>query len=397
MIELILLNIYSRNMKLSRRSQRIIPSQTIALDSLAKSLQAQGQKIINLTAGELDFNAPTSLKQGASQAVKASNNKYTTPAGLPELRQALAKSINKRLRTKYTEEEIIIVNGAKQGLYSLCQTILNPGDEVILPLPAWVSYFEDIKLAGGKAVEVPTDDDFELNIKAIKQALTKKTKAILLNSPNNPTGKVYDKKNVLALTKLIKGKDIWLISDEVYATLTYGKRHVSPITLMPSLKKQFVYIGGASKEMSITGWRIGWLVGPKDLIKGMAKLQSHQCGNVCNLVQLAVLNGLQKGVKENQQYLAELKRRRQLVTQELKRLPELKFKPPEGAFYFFIDITEVDKNSVHLATKLLKKAGVAVVPGLYFGAEGYIRLSFANSYANLQKAMKRLQEFITKY
>lgn len=384
-------------MQLSHRSQKIIPSQTLALDSQAKKLQAGGKEVINLTAGEPDFDLPLVIKQGALKAIKTGNNKYSNSVGLEPLRQTLAKVTSQKLKVKYSAEEIIVVNGAKQGLYSLFQVILNPGDEVVVLKPYWVSYLEQIKLASGKPVIVPTAENFELDVNAIKKVLTKKTRVVLLNSANNPSGKIYTKKNLLALSKLIRNKNIWLISDEVYAVLTYGYRFLSPITLMPNLKKQFVYIGSASKELALPGWRVGWLAGPKDLIKALAKLQSHLCGNVNNIAQLAVLAGFQKDIKETKQFLAELKRRRQMVSAELSRIPGLRFQKPEGAFYFFIDISQIEKDSVEFATQLLSKAGVAVVPGVFFGTEGYIRLSFANSYASLQKAMKKLKQFILNY
>lgn len=384
-------------MRLSSRCQKITPSQTLALDAQAKKLQAEGKNIINLTAGELDFAVPKKLQQGAIAAAKQGNNLYTKAAGLDSLRQAVAKTLSRKLRVKYAAEEIIITNGAKQGLYSLFQVILNPGDEVIVPLPAWVSYFEHIKLAGGKAIRVPTTDKFELDLKAIKKALNKKTKAILLNSPNNPTGKIYANKNLLALSKLIAKKNIWLISDEVYASITFDKKFISPVTLSPGLKKQFVYLGSASKEMAITGWRLGWLAGPEELIKGLARLQGHLCGNVCNLAQLAAVEALTQGLKESKKILAELKRRRRLVYRAINSLPGLSCQNPDGAFYFFINTSQVDHDSIRFCARLLNEAGVALVPGDFFGAPGYVRLSFANNYTNLLKAVNRIKKFIGHY
>lgn len=380
---------------LSKKIQEISLSPSIKLDAMAKDMIARGDFVINLTAGELDFDTFSEVKQASIKAIRKSYNKYTSPAGLASFRQVIVTHIKKHFNLEYKNDEVIVGNGAKQILYNIFQAILNPGDQVIVPIPAWVSYTEQIKLAGGKAVLVKTKKDFHLDIDAIKKKINKKTKAIVLNTPNNPTSVVYTKAELQALNQVIKNKNIYVISDDIYRTILYEDAKFTSFAQIN--KQQTLLVDGVSKSCALTGWRVGWCAGNKDVIEAMTCLQSHASGNVCNIAQFGAQAAIILSVDKFKKFKKQLGKRRKYLIHELNKIPEISFFEPEGAFYFFINIKNLEPDSIKFCEKLLKKEKLAVVPGIFFGLDGYIRLSFSNSLPHIKEGTQRFRHFIANY
>lgn len=380
--------------KLSAKIKKCALSETLRLDTLAKEMQSCGENVINLAAGQPDFETFSEVKNAIKKAVIKGNNKYSAPAGMPLLKESVVGLIRRDYEIKYQSNEIIITNGAKQGLYSLFQVLLNKGDEVIIPMPAWVSYVEQVKLADSRPVLVKTKKNFHLDIQEIKNNITKKTKLIVLNSPNNPTGAVYSKQELLALNKLIFHKNIFIISDDPYRYILFKKKFYSFASIN---KDQAIIVDSISKSHSVPGWRLGWVAGPLEIISALAKLQGQISGNVCNLAQIAGIKALSLPKNLINPWVKEYNKRRNFLKTELSKIPELSYIAPEGAFYFFINITKISKNSVNFCEQLLKKEKLVLVPGKAFGLDGYVRLSFANSMKDLIEAIKRLNKYINNY
>lgn len=357
-------------------------SPTIALDTQAKALAAAGHDVINLTAGELDFLVPPAIQQAVSQTALGGMNRYSPVAGQLTARQAVCAYEQRQHGVTYTPEQILITNGAKQALATAFLALLEPGDEVIVLQPAWVSYVEQIKLAGGKPVSVETNEHFLPEINLIVQAITPRTKGIVLNYPNNPTGAVYAKTFLQELADLAYQQHWWVMSDEIYEHILYDQvSFVSFAKVYPNT----IVINGLSKAAAVTGWRIGYAAGPNDIIQAMIAVQSHLTGNVSNVMQAALLPGLSTGLP--QEWLDELKQRRQLVCAALKQ------PLPSGAFYVFSDIRDYGLDSITFCQRLLAEQQVALVPGTYFGRDGFVRISFASSQDRLRQSMQRLEQF----
>lgn len=374
---------------LSGRVANLEESATLALNAKVKELAAAGQPVFNLTAGELDFSTPDFIQK--SVAGQLDQNKYTAVAGLPALRQAIADYESRRLGLKFDIDNVVMTAGVKTGIFGLLQVLLNHGDEVILPIPAWVSYVHMISLAGGKAVPVPLTDKSDLDVIAIKKALKPKTKVIIINSPHNPTGTVFSKAALIELTKTIKNKPIMVISDDIYATLLYGQKFTSMAqTSLPA--KQLLVANGFSKSQALTGWRIGYVVAPPIIADSLNSFLSHAVGNAPLPSQLAAIEALKRGNQPTG--LAKLQKRKKLVERVLAKTPGLKFNPPGGAFYFWLDIRPITKDSTKWCEQLLNETGVALVPGEAFLAPGFARLSFAADERNLTEALKRLHQFV---
>jgi aspartate aminotransferase len=383
-------------MQLAKRIESLSESGTIKQSSLVKALQAQGKNIINLTAGELDFGTPLYLQKAVAK--KLPENKYTNTLGLPLLRQLIAKKIKKETGWQISSQNIAATAGAKTGLFALFQTIINPGDEVIIPIPAWVSYEHQIKLAGGKPIFVPLSKNYDLDIKAIKGKITKKTKAIIINSPHNPTGKIFSRPALLALNKLIKNTGIFVISDEIYNTLTYlpKKSVVKSLAEVISNKSKLIIINGFSKSEAITGWRIGYAVAAEKIISGMNKFLSHAGGNPAVPSQWAAITALKQN-KSKTQTLNILAKRRILASRLLKTIPGISFYEPGGAFYFFIDVRPICRDTQKFCRLLLAKQQAALIPGEAFQAPGFIRLSFAASEKDIALGINCLKNFIANF
>lgn len=393
--------------ELARRAAGISPSPTLAIDAQAKAMKAKGIQVINFSAGEPDFDTPEHIKQAAIDALKAGFTRYTPVAGIPELRQAVCDNLKNR-GLSYEPADIVVSCGAKHSLYNAMQVLLNDGDEVIISAPYWVSYYEQIKLAGGVPVVVNTDatTDFKLTPAALKAALTPRTKLLILNSPCNPTGVVYSRNELEALAEVVLAHGLMVISDEIYAALLYdGLTHTSIAALGPEIKERTIVIDGVSKTYAMTGWRIGYAAAPRPIAKAMTDLQSHSTSNPTSIAQkaaVAALTGSQEPV-EAMRY--EFEKRRNRILAGLRELPEVECNQPGGAFYVFPYIGklfgrrfrgQVLASSTDVATVLLNEYQLAVVPGIAFGADPFLRLSYATSMTQIEAGLERLKAFIVE-
>lgn len=368
-------------------------------------MKAQGVKVINFSAGEPDFDTPEHIKKAAVEALEAGFTKYTPVPGIDELRQAVAEKLSRERGVEYSPKEIVVSCGAKHSLYNALQVCCEEGDEVVLVAPYWVSYYEQVKLAGARPVVVETDEatEFKLTKAALKEVLTPRTKLLILNSPCNPTGTVYDKKELEELAEVILEHNLWVISDEIYAALIYdGLKHVSIASLGREMKERTILIDGVSKAYAMTGWRIGFAAAPLPVAQAMADLQSHSTSNPTSIAQkaaLAALTGSQEPVERMRQ---EFEVRRNLMLEELQALPGITCTRPGGAFYLFPNVSgllgkkfkgQSLNSSTDIAAALLQHFHVAVVPGIAFGNDNYLRLSYATSREQIEAGLKRLAEF----
>jgi len=390
--------------KISRRAALISPSPTLAIDAKAKALKAQGVEVINFSAGEPDFDTPQHIKAAAVQALEEGFTRYTPVAGIPELRREVARYFSLR-GLSYSPEEIVVSCGAKQSLYNALQVLLEEGEEAVLISPYWVSYHEQVKLAGGKPVVVHTDsaEGFKVTPEALEAALTPRTRAVILNSPCNPTGAVYTRQELESLAELARERDIWVISDEIYSALLYdGLQHVS-IASFPGMKERSIVVDGASKTYAMTGWRIGFAAAPLPIAQAMISIQSHSTSNPNSIAQKAVLAALRGSQEPVEKMRLEFDRRRLMMLEGLRAIPGIKCHRPGGAFYLFPDVGEllgrrfrgrILSSSLEIAEVLLEEFRVAVVPGEAFGAPGYLRLSYATSRDQIEKGLKALSLFV---
>lgn len=379
-------------MNLSPKANLITESLTIKLSSQAKKLSDQGKKIINLTAGELDFDTPIYVQKEIKKHLH--QNKYTPTIGLPKLRHAIAGQIFKDYKIKYSASNIAVTAGCKQALFESLFAILKKGDEVIVPSPDWVTYRHQIVLNDALPVIVPLTKKFDLDVVKIKKAITKKTKAIILNSPNNPTGSIYSKESLAFLKKILKNKPIYLIIDDIYSKIIYDKTYRSPTLFAPE-RKYLILINGFSKSQALMGWRIGYVAASKSIIQAIAAFQSHTTGNSALLSQIAAEKIIEKGDK-TENFVKILKTRRDLVNNLLKTIPKISYQIPQGAFYYFIDISKIETNTTTFCAKLLNQ-GLALVPGEAFGAPEFVRLSYAAATPQLVAGIKILKNFCRNY
>ncbi|MEH6945841.1 pyridoxal phosphate-dependent aminotransferase [Bacillus sp. JJ634] len=390
-------------MKLAKRVQALTPSTTLAITAKAKELKAQGLDIIGLGAGEPDYNTPAHIIEAAVQSMNEGQTKYTPSAGLPKLKEVIIAKLKKDQGLDYTPSEIIVGTGAKHALYTLFQAILDEGDEVIVPTPYWVSYPEQIKLAEGTPVYVEgkEENQYKITKEQLEAAITDRTKAIIINSPSNPTGMLYTKEELQALGEVCLAHDILIVSDEIYEKLVYGgAQHVSIAQLSPQLKEQTIIINGVSKSHSMTGWRIGYAVGNEAIIKAMTNLASHSTSNPTTTAQygaIAAYEGTQAPVEEMRQAFES---RLNTIHAKLVEIPGITCIKPQGAFYLFPNVKEAAtltgySNVDDFVKALLEEALVAVIPGSGFGAPDNIRLSYATSLEQLEKAVERIHTFVT--
>ncbi len=380
---------------ISDRAKRISPSETLAITAKAKKLKSEGKDVIVFAAGEPDFFTPENVKLSAKQAIDNNFTKYTQASGIPELKQAICNKLKRENNLEYAADSIIVSNGGKHSLYNAFQAILNSGDEVLLPVPYCGSYIDQIRLAEGTPVLVETGDDFKVTAEQLKSKLTKKTKAILLNSPNNPSGAVIGEEELKKIAELAVEKNLFVVSDEVYEHFIYERKHTSIASLNENIKKLTTTVNAVSKTYAMTGWRIGYCAAEKEIISAMSALQSHMTSNPCSIAQMAAveaLNGQQDSVKEMKQ---AFEKRRNLMVNGLNKIPGISCRVPEGAFYAFPCIKRLNfANSQDLTMKLLDEKYVGVVPGTAFGMEGYIRLSYACSEDDIRKGLERIREFV---
>ncbi len=390
------MNIISDNLK------RIKPSPTIAVTQKARELRAAGKDVIGLGAGEPDFDTPNNIKNAAIKAIRDGDTKYTAVDGTPALKNAIIRKFKKENNLKYSAEEITVGTGGKQVLYNAFMATLNKGDEVIIPAPFWVSYPDMVLLAGGKPkiVKCSEADNFKLTPAKLSKAITKKTKWIIFNSPSNPSGASYTKAEINKLSKvLIKNKKIHILSDDIYEHITYDKAKYFTIAQISNLKNRTLTMNGVSKSYAMTGWRIGYAGGPKEIIKAIRKVQSQSTSNPSSVSQAAAveaLNGTQKFIKTRSR---EFKKRRDFVVRSLNKINGINCLTPNGAFYVFPSCKKLLGKKTKLKTdtefveKLLEKSNVAVVQGSAFGLPGHFRISYATSMLKLKVAMVRIKFF----
>ena len=391
--------------RISSRISAIAESATLKVDAKAKALQAAGRPVISYAAGEPDFSTPAHIVDAALAAVKDPKNyRYTPAAGLPELKQAIADKTKRDSGWAVDPSQVIVTNGGKQAVYQAFATLLDAGDEVLVPTPYWTTYPEAIKLAGGKQVDVfaGADQNYLVTVDQLEAARTDKTKVLLFVSPSNPTGAVYSPEQTKAIGEWADKHGLWVIADEIYQNLTYdGLKAVSIVDAVPALQDRTILVNGVAKTYAMTGWRLGWMVGPADAIKAAANLQSHLSSNVSNISQraaIAALTGPQEPVEEMRK---AFDRRRKLIVEELRKIPGFEVPMPEGAFYVYCDVTGLlnkewggvtPTNSLELADLILDQAEVAAVPGEAFGPSGYLRFSYALGDAQLLEGVQRLQK-----
>ena len=390
------MSIVSNNLK------RIKPSPTIAVTSKAREMRAAGKDVIGLGAGEPDFDTPDNIKDAAIEAIKRGETKYTAVDGTPKLKKAIQGKFTRENNLSYELDQISVGTGGKQVLYNVFMATLNPGDEVIIPAPYWVSYPDMVLLAGGKPkiVKCSEKNEFKITPDELKKAIGKKTKWLIINSPSNPTGSCYTRNEIEELSKiLIKNKNVYILSDDIYEHITYDDFKFFTIAQIKALKDRTLTMNGVSKSYSMTGWRIGYGAGPKDIIKAVAKIQSQSTTNPSSISQAAAveaLNGTQDFIKTRSD---SFKERRDYVVDTLNSINGLSCLKPSGAFYVFPNCKKLLGKKTKLKTdkefveKLLDKAEVAVVQGSAFGLDGYFRISYATSMENLKKALDRIKSF----
>ena len=386
----------------SNSLKRIKPSPTIAVTSKAREMRAAGKDVIGLGAGEPDFDTPDNIKEAAIEEIRKGDTKYTAVDGTPALKKAIQAKFSRENDLSYELDQISVGTGGKQVLYNAFMATINKGDEVIIPAPYWVSYPDIVLLAGGKPKIIKCDEknNFKLTPEKLTKAVSKKTKWIIINSPSNPTGSGYTKDEIIALSKiLIKYKNLYILSDDIYEHITYDDFKFFTIAQIDKLKSRTLTMNGVSKSYSMTGWRIGYAAGPKEIIKAMAKIQSQSTSNPTSISQAAAveaLNGTQDFISERSN---SFKERRNFVVDSLNNIKGISCLSPEGAFYVFPNCKKLLNKKTKLKTdkdfveKLLEKAEVAVVQGSAFGLDGYFRISYATSMENLKKAMQRIKTF----
>lgn len=390
-------------MQLSQRTQSVKPSATVTINAKATQLKSQGVDIINLSVGEPDFDTPEYIKEAAIKAIQAGYTKYTANDGLPTLKDAIVEKFKTENNLHYTRDQVLVSCGAKQSLYNLMQAAINPGDEVIIPAPYWVSYPAMVELASGKPVIIHTTSEnrFIPTAEQVKASITPQTRLIILNSPSNPTGMAYTKKDLLALADvLLQHPQIMITTDDMYEHIYWGhEKFQNIVNVCPDLWDRTIVCNGVSKSYAMTGWRIGYAAGPAEMIKTMGKVQSHSTSNPASISQYAAIAALQ-GDKTFIMNLKKIfKERHDFVQARLAAIPGVICPPADGAFYVFPDVRKAIarlglKDDIALSELILEKAHVAVVPGTEFGAPGFVRLSYATNLEVLSKAIERLTPFI---
>lgn len=392
---------------ISVKASGISPSPTLAIDSKFKEMKANGEDVVGFGAGEPDFDTPQHIKDAAIAAINAGFTKYTPAAGTVALRKAVADKFLRDNGLSYTAANIVISNGAKHSLVNAFMAICNPGDEVLVPAPFWVSYPEMIKLADGVPVVVKTkeENDFKATVDDFKKVLNDKTKAIVLNSPSNPTGMVYTKEELKAIADFAVENNIYVISDEIYEKLIYEGEHVSIASFNEKIKDLTIVINGVSKTYAMTGWRIGFAAANEKIAKAMANIQSHAASNPNSIAQAAALAALEGGEEEVERMRRHFMRRRDFMVETINKIDGVSCKNPHGAFYIMMNISElagkeyygkIINNADDFAELFLEVARVAVVPGTGFGADMYVRWSYATGMDNIVEGLERLKKFLAK-
>ena len=399
----------SEKPRVSKRIAAIAESATLAVDSKAKALKAAGRPVIGFGAGEPDFPTPDYIVNSAVEAAKvAANHRYTPAAGLPELRDAIVKKTKRDSNYEITSDQVLVTNGGKQAVYQAFASILDPGDEVLLPSPYWTTYPECIKLAGGVSVEVFADEsqNYLVSVEQLEKARTPKTKVVLFCSPSNPTGSVYSPEQVKVIGDWAHANGLWVVTDEIYEHLLYdGATAPSICVAVPALANRTIIINGVAKTYAMTGWRVGWMIGPKDVIKAATNLQSHLSSNVSNISQRAAITALTGDLSAVHKMGEAFDRRRKLIVKLLNEIPGVSCPNPTGAFYVYPSVKGVlgkeirgkrPKTSAELATLILEEVEVAAVPGEAFGPSGYLRFSYALGDEDIIEGIGRVKKLLSE-
>ncbi len=392
---------------ISKRLQSVSPSATLAIDAKAKELEAQGNDIVKFGVGEPDYPTPEHIKQAAVEAIQNDETRYTANNGIPPLREAICRKFLEDNGLEYSPDQILVSTGAKQSIYNAVMTLAEPGDEVIIVAPYWVSYPEQVRLAGAVPVVIQTDEStgFKMTPDMLEDAISQKTRALILNSPSNPTGSVYTQEELQGLADVLVKTDVCVISDEVYESLMYDDReHVSIASVTPSIKDQCIVVNGVSKAYAMTGWRIGYAAGPLDIIKSMGTVQSHSTSNAGSIAQWAALEALTGPKQPIFDMVAEYLKRRDYMTERLQALPGFTCSKPGGAFYIFPNIKELIGREIQGETitdsdafckLVLETSYVAIVPGTGFGSPENVRFSYSTSMDRIKEGMDRLEDLLT--
>jgi len=393
-------------LELSKRAQKISASLTLAISAKANKLKAAGEDVVSFGAGEPDFDTPEYICEAAREALEVGFTRYTAASGYEDLKNAVKDKLKRDNNLEYDTDQIIVSNGAKHSLFNTFQAILNPGDEVIIPVPYWLTYPETVKMGGGKPVFIETKEEegFKINIERLQEMVNEKTKALILNSPSNPTGSIYNKEELEAIAKVAVDNEIIVVSDEIYEKIVYdGNEHISIASLNEDIKDLTIVINGVSKAYAMTGWRIGYAAGPQEIIEIMSNIQSHATSNPNSIAQYASNAGLRGDHSFMEERRNKFSERRDYMYDKINSIEGLSCLKPGGAFYIMMNIEDIiGKNiagekiqdSFSFAEQLLEVKKVAVVPGVAFGADNFIRLSYANSLENIKEGLQRIEEFV---
>jgi aspartate aminotransferase len=383
--------------RLAKRLQKINPSSTLTITSKAKKLRSEGRDIISLAAGEPDFDTPEFIKKAAIEAIDTGFTKYTPTTGTPELKKIICEKFKRDNSLDYTPEQIVVSCGAKHSIFNTLLVLVNRGDEVVMPSPYWVSYPEMVNLCEGKPCFIKTspDNNFKITAKDLEKHISPKTKLLILNSPSNPTGCVYSIEELKEIARVCIKKNIFVISDEIYEKIIYDNlNHVSIASLNKEIYALTITVNGLSKSYSMTGWRLGYLGAPLDIVEAISKLQDHSTSNPTSISQKAAVAALNAPDDFTKSMCQEFQKRRNYIATRLSKIKKIGFVLPQGAFYMFCDISKTELDSVTFANRLLEEASVAVIPGDGFGRDDYVRLSFATSMEQIEKAMDRLESWL---
>ncbi len=384
-------------MKLAARVGQVTPSLTLTVTAKALAMKAEGIDVCSFSAGEPDFETPAHIKAAAQQALDEGKTRYGPAAGEPRLRETIARKLQHEYQLNYTAENVIVTNGGKHSLYNMMMALIEPGDEVIIPVPYWVSYPEMVKLAGGTPVFVQTTaaTGYKITPAQLRQAVTPQTKLFVINSPSNPTGMVYTAAEIIALGEVVVEQDILVVSDEIYEKILYeGAEHLSIGAVSHKLFTRTLVSNGFAKAYSMTGWRVGYLAGAVELIKACSTIQGHSTSNVCTFAQYGAIAALSESQDCVERMRLTFSQRREVMLERINAIPGLSCVKPSGAFYLFVDISKTGLTSLEFSNSLLESQQVAVIPGIAFGADDHIRFSYATDMTTIEKGMDRLKKFV---
>ena len=385
-------------MMMAARVSQISPSLTLAIAAQAKAMKEEGIDVCSFSAGEPDFDTPAHIKAAAKQALDAGKTKYGPTAGEPKLREAIAKKLHDQNRLDYAPENVIVTNGGKHSLFNMMLALIEPGDEVIIPAPYWLSYPEMVKLAGGTPVIVDTsaDNAYKITPEQLRHSITPQTKLFVLNSPSNPTGTVYTPEEIRTLAEIIVANNLWVVSDEIYEKILYDDiQHLSIGAVGSEVFERTIVSNGFAKSFSMTGWRLGYIAGPVELIEAMTTIQGHSTSNVCTFAQFGAIAALEASQECVGQMLEAFTQRRTAMLEGVRTISGLSCPTPKGAFYVFVDISKTGMPSLEFCKALLDSQQVAAIPGVAFGNDRCIRLSYATDMSSIEKGMERLDKFVS--